>query len=447
MGRGFALYRQIFDSQPPLWLPLISASFRVFGESFLAGQLVTATAGLITLVAVILITNRLGGKGSALLAGTLVILSPLELEWSRTINADVPSIALAAVGMVLAVEYARNRRRRWLVAASLAVTCSILLKLSGLYAVPALLLFAITRWKSTSDINQQMRFAARDVLIVGGIITGIILLSFALFSASQIWNQVVTFHWAARKVDAAVPLYEKWRVLAGLMANERLMIMTAPLAALCLLSGIDGLALFAWPCFTFLGLLYHRPLFDHHMVALVPALAAAIGVGAGYFSVGCARFLRWVSAQLHPIRIIGWAACVVVGLAILGAGVSQAWVEVAAQRALIRESPPLTSDLNMAEYVAEHTRPGETIITDAQSIAFLAARDVPPDLTDTSYTRIASGNLQARDVIDQGERYHVGLMLLWTGRLRLMPEVIQWAAKRFPHQVEFGRGRTLYMLQ
>ena len=48
MGRGFAPYRQIFDSQPPLWLPLIHTSFLLFGESFLAGQLLTATAGLIT---------------------------------------------------------------------------------------------------------------------------------------------------------------------------------------------------------------------------------------------------------------------------------------------------------------------------------------------------------------------------------------------------------------
>src|ERR1700733_15275818 len=54
MGRGFALYGQIFNSQPPLWLPLIYTSFRLFGQSFLAGQLVTATAGLIAIAAVML---------------------------------------------------------------------------------------------------------------------------------------------------------------------------------------------------------------------------------------------------------------------------------------------------------------------------------------------------------------------------------------------------------
>jgi len=52
MGRGFAPYRQIFVSQPPLWLPLIHFAFRLFGETFLAGQLVTATAGLIAVASV-----------------------------------------------------------------------------------------------------------------------------------------------------------------------------------------------------------------------------------------------------------------------------------------------------------------------------------------------------------------------------------------------------------
>jgi hypothetical protein len=61
--------------------------------------------------------------------------------------------------------------------------------------------------------------------------------------------------------------------------------MFAPLAALCLLGGSEGLAILAWPCFALLGLLAQRPLFDHHMVALIPALTTAIGVGTAYLGV------------------------------------------------------------------------------------------------------------------------------------------------------------------
>jgi hypothetical protein len=87
------------------------------------------------------------------------------------------------------------------------------------------------------------------------------------------------------------------------------------------------------------------------------------------------------------------------------------------------------------------------IITDDQGLAFLAARDVPPGLTDTSYTRISTGYLQAREVIDQAEQYKVSLVLFWTGRLSSMPEVVEWAEKRFPLRIELGGGRILFMLE
>src|SRR6266446_3442836 len=49
MRRGYPLYQVIFDSQPPLWLMLVSLSFHCFGESVLAGQLVAATDVLASL--------------------------------------------------------------------------------------------------------------------------------------------------------------------------------------------------------------------------------------------------------------------------------------------------------------------------------------------------------------------------------------------------------------
>jgi len=446
MGRGFAPYRQIFVSQPPLWFPLIHFAFRLFGETFLAGQLVTATAGLIAITAVMLITKQLGGSASSILAGTLVTFSPVEFEWSRLINADVPSVALTAVGMVLAARYARKGRRGWLVAASVAIVGSILVKLLGLYAVPSLFLFVIARWVHARDINrrQRLRFIGQDFLIIFGIFVGITLLTLALVRSDQVWNQVITFHWAGRKVYPSGSLSEKWRALTQLLVGERLLLMLGWLAALCLLGGADGLAILAWPCFALLGLLNQRPLFDHHMVALIPALAAAIGVGAGYLGFIYALFLRWFSRQIRPIRITIGTVSVIAGLAFLGAGAGQAWIELADQQKFRRGSAVPSPDLRAAELVVKNTNPGDMIITDAQGIAFLADRDVPPSLTDTSYLRINSGYLQPQQVIDQAEVFHVRLVLLWSWRLSLMPEVVRWADKRFPHRVDLGSERVLY---
>jgi hypothetical protein len=87
------------------------------------------------------------------------------------------------------------------------------------------------------------------------------------------------------------------------------------------------------------------------------------------------------------------------------------------------------------------------MLTDAQGIAFLAHRDVPPGLTDTSFTRISTGYLSPQQVIDYCTRYHIRAALLWTGRLKQMPEVEAWLRAQFPRHQSFGDGRELYFLR
>src|SRR5271163_712392 len=83
MIRGFRPYQEIFASQPPMWLPAVSLFFHLFGTNLLAAQILTATSGLVMLVAVMLSVGQVTGRGSAVFAGLLIVLSPIELEWSR----------------------------------------------------------------------------------------------------------------------------------------------------------------------------------------------------------------------------------------------------------------------------------------------------------------------------------------------------------------------------
>ena len=77
--------------------------------------------------------------------------------------------------------------------------------------------------------------------------------------------------------------------------------------------------------------------------------------------------------------------------------------------------------------------------------AFLANLDVPPGLTDTSLKRISTRYLLWREVIDESEKFHVSAVLLWTGRLSRMPEVVAWVISQFPQHQNFGNGRDLYV--
>ncbi len=448
MRRGYPLYGVIFSSQPPLWLMLVSFSFHWFGESVLAGQLVTATASLVTVAATMTATAQLCGWSGGLIAGVLVMLSPLQLKW--IVTPDLPSVAFAAVGMALAAHYVQNGRRRWLLAAALAATCSVLVKLPGVYVFPALGLMLIARWCRVPGLNYQRRAraAACDTLIFAGVFAGLTMAVVLMMGAGEVWRQVVTFHAAARKAFPVVAFGDRCRLMLGFARHERLLACAVPFAALAVLGGLEGLVAVLWVSCTFIGLLSHRPLFSHHMVALIPAVAMAAGIGCAQLWKSSGALLKWLHGKNQlAASLLGAAGALVIsiGILIIAGQLRIAWREAIAHCRAAPQAAGDRPDLKLARLIAERTQPGDVILTDAQDIAFLAQRDVPPETTDTSFVRIATRYISAQEVVSLGERHHVRAVLLWTGRLNLMPEVARWAADHFPRQESFGDGKVLYI--
>jgi hypothetical protein len=143
----------------------------------------------------------------------------------------------------------------------------------------------------------------------------------------------------------------------------------------------------------------------------------------------------------------GSAACLVIALFVA----VRAWTIVQANDYFMKptasQAEAIRADTQIADTIQRHTRPNEAMLTDAQGIAFLAHRDVPPGLTDTSFTRISTGYLSPQQVIGYCTRYHIRAALLWTGRLKQMPEVEAWLRAQFPRRQSFGEGRELYFLR
>jgi len=242
---------------------------------------------------------------------------------------------------------------------------------------------------------------------------------------------------------------QKCRLMFEFLDGERLVIYAAPFAALSVLSGLEGLAPLLWAFCSFIGLLYNRPLFDHHFVVLIPPIAMAAGVGWTQFWKWSRALLEWSRRKNNLAgSLIGIAGVLGIsaGLLVLAEQLRIAWTKAIAYEAILAQAAD-SRDLKLAKLIAERTRPDDVILTDAQGIAFLAQRDVPPELTDTSFVRIATHYITAQELVSVSERHHVRAVLLWTGRLNSMPEVARWAADHFPHQESFGGGQVIYLPQ
>src|SRR5208282_183952 len=102
--------------------------------------------------------------------------------------------ALAAVGMALAIRYVRNGNRFWLIAAACSMACSILIKVLGLFVLPAFVGLVIARWASAAGIQQRqrLRLMSTDMFIVAATAAAVIGSSFLRSCSGTMWNQVVT---------------------------------------------------------------------------------------------------------------------------------------------------------------------------------------------------------------------------------------------------------------
>jgi len=472
MDHGYPLYRGIFDSQPPLWLVLVDTGFRLFGESVRSGRLVTSAGFVLTVAALIAAGWQLRGPLAGLLAGGLVLLSPYYLGFARVVEAEVPSAALAAVGVACAARYANGGRRRWLVLASLGVSAGTLVKLLGIYAFPALGLSILAHWWQRPARRTER---VVHVLADAGIAFGIFVASCAVFMLALgprlVWDQAVTFHIVARTAYHPVSTAQNFATLVGFLQHEPILslgpeqaakqlsvlagvaklrpsaLLGAPLAALCLLGGWRGLAALAWVLFTGAGLVGQQPLFDHQAATVLPPLALAIAVGWAQFLELSQALIRRTLQKPLPLRALALAGAtllVVPAVLALVGFAGQVWPAWAAESRLGHSTPAYREDILLARIVDAHTRPRDVILTDQQTIAFWANRLAPPGLTDTSFVRIASGYLAGPQVISQSEEYHVTMVVLASGRLRQLPDVVTWAVRSFNHQIDLGHGRVVY---
>lgn len=451
MDRGYPLYRAIFDSQAPLFLFLVDAGFKLAGESVRSGRLAMASGFVVTVVALVVAGRELRGRLVGLLAGGLVLLSPAYLRFGRMVEADVPSTALAALAIAFTARYANVGHRRWLVLAGLAATASTLVKLLGIYTLPAIGVLVLARWApTTKDLLARVRLAVVDVGIVAGIFVGVTAAFLLALGPRQVWDQAVTFHLVARAADHSA--WTTWmegnvRGLVNYLHLEPLLVPGLPLALLVLFGRWRGMAVLAWVAFAVAGLVNQEPLQDHQVVTLIPPLALAVAYGWGQLWTGAvtlARQSRKVSGQ--PAWLAGLGAILFLGaaglaLVRLGRNVTPTW---AALGAIDAHSEEDAINLRVAPIVTAHSRPGDFILIDQQTVANWINRDVPPGLVDTSFVRIDTGYLTADQVIDESTRYHVKVVVFASGRLTKLPTVVTWVQRTFPNHLDVGDGRIVY---
>ncbi|GHO86870.1 hypothetical protein KSZ_48760 [Dictyobacter formicarum] len=442
LAAGSALYHPTFYSQPPMFILSIFPTYLLFGQTLWAARLGIVLVSLLGLVGVFLLGYALRGWIGAFIALPLLLLAPLYLSASQTIQAEGPQVAFSILAVAFAylwwLKPSGWRGDLYAALCTLTLTLSVFSKLFALATlVPVCLLALAHLWR----IRQQatgMRWQASRSLLIGiavmVIATLLIMLPY-LNRLGDFWSGVISFHTAASEVTGHVS-----------NTGKVVRFFIAPLGIAALYGSIVALVRKDWRVVPLLGwalacailLWQQEPLFDHHFVIVIPALVALTCMGLGPLPLNGQQW-RQPSALLT-------AGCLLLVLISIGFGART--IQLNYRHLQTQATSAATQGtLRTAHDLQQVVSPDQLVITDGQFVTGLAGRNTPPELVDTSSVRINTNYLTSDQLIQQASQPKVQAILFYTGRLTnsRLQAFRDWIPAHFRKVHSYGKDSSLWV--
>jgi 4-amino-4-deoxy-L-arabinose transferase-like glycosyltransferase len=450
MLAGQSLYKTIFYSQPPLFLLSAYPGFALFGGSLWSARFGITLVSLLGFPGAYLLGRTLAGRLGALVALLLLLVDPLYLAQSQTIQAEASSVAFTFLAIAFAFLWWKQpdgwRGICWAALCGLTFSLSVLCKLLCITTiVPIALLMLARAWQIKRGEPGTSRQSWLPLLVGCGIALLTLLVAVApyLGSFKEFWAGVWTFHIAAGKVSAVPGNLQK--VFVALLSVTTLAALYGSLAAL-LRRDWRVLPLLAWLVVTLVLLYRQQPLFEHHMIALEPSLVALALLGVADPAAYKAALIRFKTRSNRLALLIFLGALVLV---LAASGVSL-WKDVNYyQGADARVAGPLVQqDLRVANDLRQAIAPDQWVITDGQFIAGLADRSTPPALVDTSTVRLQTGYVTLAQLEQEAMNPRVHAILFYTDRFYDVHQAAgfhPWVAEHFHLLHQYSESQELWV--
>jgi 4-amino-4-deoxy-L-arabinose transferase-like glycosyltransferase len=446
MSAGYPLYRQVFYSQPPIFMLATFPIYVLCGQTIWAARLGMVLLSLLGLLGAWLLGYALRGRLGALAALLLLVANALYLRQSQTLQAEAPCVAFELLAVALAYlwwQHPTGWKGICLAALStITLVLSIMSKLFGVAALVPIGLLALARLWLILRQPATRHWQSASSLLVGIaafiIATVVLLLPFA-GSWSQFVQQMINFHVAAGHILKAQQASNLATIRGGLASLLTLAALYGTVVAL-LRRDWRILPLLGWLLATLYLLWDEVPLFQHHLVILAAPLIPMAIMGITPFSFKQPQVTRaWQIATVLALLLIMITS-------VLGLRDSRSYLrtEHGNNTAVTSSNSPQQQAIKDLQ---TYTQPHQLVITDSQFIVALAGRSTPPDLVDTSSVRVQSGYLTAQQLITDAAQPQVQAILFYTGRLRL-PQLAPfdaWVTTHYRLVRNYGNGNGLWI--
>lgn len=388
---GHALYREVWNDQPPLLTYILSAVHGLLPHSVAAARIVILLFSIVLVTSLFRVVLRAEGRFAAWTAVLLLASCGFFLQLSVTVLVGLPAIALAMLSIDLA--NAGGRRRRFLAfLAGAAFAAAIFTKAFAMIALPALL---AALWQARRRDGAD---AAAWAAAMGGValVTAVMLAGMGGFPVDQLLGT----HVEARGLEA---LRDEGG--ASRLVSMAWKLAPAPLA-FALLFGFGAFGMrpgssllqpMAWIVSAALLLSTHNPLRDHQVLILIVPLCWLGGIGfKSLFRTGERLPLGDVMLGHRDRRIVaGSAALLCIGGAALAVEIAR---DLASAHRYLDPAPKFVEQM-ARERLALVAGDVKVLVTDRPIDAYRHGLSVPPELAVWSLKRLQTGAVTDDDVI------------------------------------------------
>lgn len=421
---GYEPYREIFVSYPPVFMWSLGLPWQWFGGVD-AVRFLMVTYALTAVPAVMYLGAVYHSKSAGLAAGVLLAFVPAWFIPSFAIMTEIPSISIAVVAITCAEVYRWQGGWGWAALAGLVLAISFSLKILPLFAALLIAVLLVSRSVRGGDAVILKWRPAAFALLAAGVGGAIGLLAPLLFySWPDLYRQVLEMRFVSR--EAYNPLDSNNRMIVAFLARNAALSVWAlyGLAFVLLPAWRKTWPLLLWPALVWLNMAFHVPLRDKHLPIFLPIVALLAGIG----------LIDWATQARR--LFIGKPTRRQAGLVTAGA---------LAAILLLRQLPGMIAENNAQspddvvnsqretaiELIAQIAAPADCVAADNPVFLYQTDHLPPPQLSETSQTRIDTGFLTLADVAESLDRYACHVTAVVSPRFRSIDGLEVWLAHHY----------------
>ncbi|MGA2248809.1 MAG: glycosyltransferase family 39 protein [Verrucomicrobiota bacterium] len=198
-NKGFTLYTDIWNDQPPVFTLLLCQAFKAFGTSLIVGRLVAAFFGMLMIGTFFWLIEQRLGTWKAILATFFLIAAPDVALLSASVMLEVPAFATALLAACLLFQWAKKDRVWWLLVSGIVMGIALQIKLTAVLIVPAMLVEIVIACKAHAG-KRWWKTAISSAIKWGSVAMTTVLIIIAIWAKGSILSS-----WKSHFAEQSLP--------------------------------------------------------------------------------------------------------------------------------------------------------------------------------------------------------------------------------------------------